>query len=589
MSPDGKNRCEVTCKGLGLTTTRGKRLLSDLDIQLEPGSLNLIIGPSGSGKTMLLDCISGRIPTNLSLEGAIKINGKDRNIETWPKLVVYLKQNFPAYEWQTVWETLAFAVKIKSEKQENLKEKVESLLVLLGLTNARNTYIGNLSGGEKVRVSLGIEITGDPQIILLDEPISGLDSNNAMRILEIMRNIADMGKTILVTVHQPSYKMISMFDMVSIVTNGRLVYSGTIENSIDFFRGCGYELPKNTNPTDYFLDILTYECDTEELRSESENRINSIKHRYDEIKPETKYNFTDTIKVPRRAEWRSAFNLIISRAFVSIFRDKTLLRVKALQRITIGLAFSLCFLQLGVENANAFSFRGAIFFFIINELFGNSAPILNTFGDEKQVILRERMSGFYSGYQAYFSKVISEVLLTYIYAIPYTLCVYYIIGFDPNFGRFMIFLLIILSFVILAISYGLAISIITPNKAGAQVLGVTINVFFTLYSGALSVPSTIPIWLRWLRWISPLYYIFAALCKNQLNGKPSTGALSGASSQTVDGEATLAVFEVNSLSITANIFVILGFALLFQVIGSIALHYKTRNNLKLTKKNNSTV
>lgn len=574
-------KCEVTWKNLELKTSRGKQIIKDACGQIVPGTMSAIMGPSGSGKTTLLDCISGRIPTNLSLEGNILVNGFERDVATWPKIVAYVGQTFATYEWQTVAETFAFVTAIKLPNIKNVEEKVNSLINLLGLTDSRNTFIGYLSGGERMRVSLGVEILGDPPIILLDEPISGLDSYNALNVLKIVRKIADTNRTVLLTIHQPSYKMMSYFDRIILMCEGTSVYDGDIDECVEFFGDCGFRLPKKTNPTDFFLDILALENENEETTTESRRRINAVKRRWGSIRDIKEPNIHSQVQIENpKMPPSTSIRSLLHRSTSNLYRDRTYIYSKVFQRVVVGCLFGFAFLQLGVSGANVFSFRGAITFFIQNELFGISSPILNLFSEEKRIISRERMSGLYNGYQAFFSKVLTEVYFNFIVCIPFTLVMYYLIGFNPNFGKFVIFLIIILCIVLFAISFGLAVSVATPSAGSAQVVGITINIAFILYSGALAVPSSIPSWLRWIVWLSPIYYAFSALCQTQFS---RTSGPSDSSSSNTNGQGTLESFEINGLSITANAFVILGYAALLQLIGSTVLHYKTRNNLQLMK------
>lgn len=574
-------KCEITWRDLELKTAEGKQIIKDACGQISPGTMSAIMGPSGSGKTTLLDCISGRISKNLILKGDILVNGFERDAEVWPKIVAYVGQTFASYEWQTVAETFAFVAAIKHPNQKHKEEKVDALVKLLGLGSSRNTFIGDLSGGERIRVSLGIEILGDPPIILLDEPISGLDSYNALNILKTVRRIADTDRTVLLTIHQPSYKMMSYFDKIILMCEGAPVFDGSVDDCVEFFGGCGFKLPKKTNPTDFFLDVLALENENKETEVESRRRIDTVKEQWKSIAGIKEPELRQRVHIERQNVASAGIKDLSWRSFSNLCRNRSYLYARMFQRVVIGCLFGLSFLRLGVSGANAFSFRGAILFFIQNELFGCSGPILNLFDDEKKVIFRERMSGFYNGYQAFFSKAMTEACLNFAFSIPFTLVMYYLLGFDPNFGEFVIFMIIILCVVLFAISFGLAVSVSAPSAESAQIIGITISIAFILFSGALAVPSSIPSWLRWLVWLSPIYYAFSALCQTQLSR--SSGS-SGSSDQDI-----LDSFETNRLSITANVFVILGYAILLQIIGSTVLHYKTRNNLRVSKMHESSV
>lgn len=581
--------CEISWNNISLYTEEGKPILKNASGQIRPKTFTAIIGPSGSGKTTLLDTISGRISSELRLVGEIKINGHNRHIETWPKIVSYVGQFFPAYEKQTVRETLIFAATIKLGNSDVALLKVEELMSLLGLEESRDTLLRNLSGGERIRVSLGIEMLGNPPILLLDEPISGLDSFNALNILETARRIADIGKTVLITIHQPSYKMAQYFDKIIIMCEGSPVFEGTMGDCIKFFESCGFKLPENTNPTDFFLDVLAMNTKNETAKRESVERIGKIKKGWSEIKKEPKIGTVQSIVLTEEPSSRFAFQKLYKRGIVNYARNGSYIFGRVFQRVFIGLIFALTFLQLGVLGTSVFSFRGVIILYIQNELFGTSSLILNVFNEEKKIIGRERKSGLYTGFEAYWAKFMVELSYALVYTIPYTISTYYVVGLIPNFGTFMIFLLILLSLDVFAISFGLTIGTVASTTEASQIVGVSLNVFYLMYSGTVGNPQLIPSWLRWLCWVSPVYYAFSALCSNQLGSLSSDSSSKINASElcgnfTIEGPQTIDSFGLNSLSIAANVFVVLGYAFLYQVIGAVVLHYKTRNNLRQTRR-----
>lgn len=573
-------RCEIIWKNLCLKTKKGKTILKNVSGRISPGTFAAILGPSGSGKTTLLNCIAGRISNDLILSGSIKVNKCDRDKNIWPNIISYVGQSFPADEKQTVYETLMFVASIKLKDQNKIEDTVNDFIRLLGLELSRNTFLDRLSGGERVRVSLGIELMGNPPVVLLDEPVSGLDSFNAQNILSIGRSIADMGKTVLITIHQPSYKMAQYFDKIILMCSGSPVFDGKIDDCISFFDDCGFKLPENTNPTDFFLDVLAINTSTDETIRESYEKTDQIKKKWNDIKPDHEFETTDRITLHKERRGIFVLMMLLKRVILDYKRDKPYVIGKAFQRIFIGIIFSLTFLQTGVIGANIFSFRGILSLYSQTELFGVTSPIFNQFHSKKMFISRERKSGFYTGYEAYISHLIVEYLSTIFFSIPYIIATYYIIGLDSNFGTAIKFVLILMSLDAFSVAYGLTISTAAPTIEAAQVIGISINVVFILYSGILGNTDEIPSWLEWLKWLSPLFYIFTALCKNQLLNTNGTASESQ-NANTITGASSLEGFGLNSLNVTANVFVVLGYAVLMSIIGSITLHYKTINNLKL--------
>ncbi len=138
---------------------------------------------------------------------------------------------------------------------------MEELLAELGLLNVANTQIGGgkkktLSGGERKRTSIGVELITDPSMLLLDEPTSGLDSNMALTLVRIMRTQARKGKTVIATIHQPSSDAYMSFDRLILMADGYIIYQGEAKQSAAYFASIGFKQPTFANPADYYMRIL---------------------------------------------------------------------------------------------------------------------------------------------------------------------------------------------------------------------------------------------------------------------------------------------------------------------------------------------
>ncbi|KHN70145.1 ABCG-like transporter [Ordospora colligata] len=581
----GSKDSELVWKGLSLRVNGAdgskKMLLNNVSGSVEPQTMTGLMGPSGAGKTTLMNSLAGRFLPNMNLSGTILLNSQLRSEETWPRVIGYVEQDFYAYQHQTVFETLLFASKIKmgvKEVDKKMIDRIDEVLALLGLKNARNTYIRSLSGGEKKRVSIGVELLGDPSIIFCDEPTSGLDSFNAVNILSLLKDLAKMGKTILVTIHQPSYEMIDFFDKIILMSMGNLVYDGDLKGCVDFFDACGYSLPKQTNPVDFFLNTVSFDSRSTAGEERSLQTITHISQEWKKIKKEPIPKYHGKVGsgyVPIKTS--QSFFLLMSRNLIDYTRNVDYLKIKVFQKIFFIVVFGLAYLQIGYSIESIYTRLGGITFMLTNALFGVCGPIFNVFSMEKRVISRERKSGMYSGIVAFLAKYMSEIVLNFMFEIPYITAVYWMIGLNNNAGRFFIFLVIVLSLTLFSISYGLAISAMASSQNVAQVLGSLGLLVFLIYSGSFNNPNTIPAWLRWMVWLSPMYYATKASFQNQLNGVVFTG-LGGIK---VSGESQIDLRGLGGTGIWTCIFVLWGISLFWTVVGSIALHYGTRNNMKV--------
>jgi len=141
---------------------------------------------------------------------------------------------------------------------------VEELIAVLGLKKCADTYVGNdlirgISGGEKKRTSIGVELLINPSIMFLDEPTTGLDSTTALHVIQFLNKLAKNGRTIVSTIHQPSSEIFAEFDRLIIMVQGWIVYQGDSKQSMNYFKNIGFPVPPRSNPTDFYMKTMNKE------------------------------------------------------------------------------------------------------------------------------------------------------------------------------------------------------------------------------------------------------------------------------------------------------------------------------------------
>ncbi|KAK4283386.1 hypothetical protein QN277_000339 [Acacia crassicarpa] len=238
-------------------------LLHDISGQAMRGEVMAIMGPSGAGKSTFLDALAGRIAQG-SLEGSVRIDGKPVTASYMKMVSSYVMQEDQLFPMLTVFETFMFAAEVRlppSISREEKKKRVYELLDQLGLQSATQTYIGNegkrgVSGGERRRVSIGVDIIHKPSLLFLDEPTSGLDSTSAYSVVEKVKDIARSGSIVLMTIHQPSYRIQMLLDRLTILARGRLIYLGTPSALSSHLSGFGSPVPEGENSLEYLLDVI---------------------------------------------------------------------------------------------------------------------------------------------------------------------------------------------------------------------------------------------------------------------------------------------------------------------------------------------
>jgi ABC-2 type transport system ATP-binding protein len=198
--------------------------LDCLDLSVEPGTLFGFIGPNGAGKTTTLRMLAGLLePTS----GQIRLNGQDisHDVAAARWLVGYMPDFFGVYEDMKVWEYLDFFARCYRLDPAQRARVVNELLELVDLASRRDAWVESLSRGMRQRLCLAHALVHDPQILLLDEPASGLDPRARIEIRELLKELSILGKTIIISSHILS-ELAEMCTQIGIIEHGRLLYSG---------------------------------------------------------------------------------------------------------------------------------------------------------------------------------------------------------------------------------------------------------------------------------------------------------------------------------------------------------------------------
>uniref|UniRef100_A0A0D9XK46 ABC transporter domain-containing protein n=1 Tax=Leersia perrieri TaxID=77586 RepID=A0A0D9XK46_9ORYZ len=250
---------------MGLTLSIGKKkLLQCVTGKLSPGRVTAIMGPSGAGKTTFLNAVLGKT-TGYKKDGLVLINGKSGSMQSYKKIIGFVPQDDIVHGNLTVEENLWFSACCRSSKDMSKADKIivlERVIGSLGLQEIRNSLVGTvekrgISGGQRKRVNVGIEMVMEPSLLILDEPTTGLDSASSQLLLRALRHEALQGVNVCAVIHQPSYTLFNMFDdFVLLARGGLIAYHGPISEVEIYFSGLGIKVPERENPPDYYIDIL---------------------------------------------------------------------------------------------------------------------------------------------------------------------------------------------------------------------------------------------------------------------------------------------------------------------------------------------
>ena len=254
---------EVDKLGLKLNSN-GAVVLHGVSGRINAGSVTAIMGPSGAGKTTFLNTLSARA-TYGRTTGKILINGVESSIESISNLVGFVPQDDVMHRELTVREILKTYARLRLPKRyvaAEVERIVEDVIDALGIGHIVDSQIGDeskrgISGGQRKRVNVGMEMVADPSLLFLDEPTSGLDSTTSFELIDALGILAKKGVNVMAVLHQPSFELYEKFTNVLLLgRGGRTVYLGKSNEAMKYFTDLRFQKPPNMNPADFFMDII---------------------------------------------------------------------------------------------------------------------------------------------------------------------------------------------------------------------------------------------------------------------------------------------------------------------------------------------
>ncbi|KAI3433262.1 ABC transporter domain-containing protein [Psidium guajava] len=523
-----------------------RNVLNGVTGEARPGELLAMLGPSGSGKTTLLTALAGRLSGKVT--GAITYNGHAFSSSVKRK-IGYVSQDDVLYPHLTVLETLTYAALLRLPKELTRQEKAEQaemIIAELGLARCRTNVVGGLlvrgvSGGERKRVSIGLELLVNPSLLLLDEPTSGLDSTTAQRIVAQLRALARGGRTVVTTIHQPSSRMYRMFDKVVVLTEGCPIYSGSASWVMEYFGSLGYSPGFDfVNPADFVLDLANgikpdlRHDDQQEFHNKLEyhDEQNSIKQSLissykknlhpalkAEIHQHPRYRDTHPSRKPssvRRHEsfwatsWWEQFMVLLRRGLRER-KHESYSGLRIFQVMSVSVLSGLLWWK--TDTSHLQDQVGLLFFFSI---FWGFLPLFSAifaFPLERPMLIKERSSGMYRLSSYYFARIAGDLPMELVLPTIFVTVTYWMGGLKPSLGTFVLTLLIILFNVLVSQGLGLALgAILMDVKKGTTLASVTMLVF--LLAGGYYIQH-IPCFIAWLKYVSFSHYCYKLLVEVQ--------------------------------------------------------------------------
>ncbi|KAF7713036.1 Uncharacterized protein PECH_002163 [Penicillium ucsense] len=407
---------EIRKRSLPWQRKRKLQILQPITAEFHPGQLNVIMGPSGSGKTSLLNSIARRLQGSASTQyrvtGQMLYNGAVPSEAVIRSVTSFVTQDDDALMPSlTVRESLRFAAGLRLPTwmtREEKNRRAEEILYKLGLGECADNLVGSelikgISGGEKRRVTIAIQILTDPKVLLLDEPTSGLDAFTAMSIIEVLQGLAAEGRTLIMTIHQSRSDLFGHFSQVLLLARGGFpVYAGGGQEMLPHFAGLGHECPQTTNPADFVLDLITVDLQQEDREAITRDRVRKLISSWSERAPQLGRT-ASCIATPaelgslrrQMLPFRVTFPLVLYRSFLNFWRQPPLVMARSMQIVGISIIMALFFAPLKHDYAAVQSRMGFIQEFAALYFVGMLQNIA-IYPNERDVFYREEADSCYS-------------------------------------------------------------------------------------------------------------------------------------------------------------------------------------------------
>ncbi|KAH7436818.1 hypothetical protein KP509_05G037100 [Ceratopteris richardii] len=561
MSASVSSRILLSWKDLSVSvpSTQGgppRSLLQNVSGYAEPGSLLAIMGPSGCGKSTLLNALSGRLGSATIDSGEILVNGRRQRLSYGN--AAYVMQDDALIGTLTTYETLAYSAHLQLPDTMTTVEKeqrVQDAIREMGLQECADTpvgswYIKGLSGGQKRRLTIAIETLKKRALLFLDEPTSGLDSAAALHVTKRLLTLAESGRTLLVSIHQPSSEIFQLFHYLCLLSSGQTVYFGERYKAQEFFDLGGFPCPAYRNPADHFLWVINSDFDTEAEDEEQgskgiSNKSKSLIKAY--IGSDIRKEMIAKIRHATEKEgdiitkddgdkvsaMKQTFYLT-ARSFTNMRRDIAYYWFRLFIYTMLSICVGTIYYKVG-HSYDAIQARAGMFIFVTAFLTFMGVASFPSFIEDMKIFTRERLNGHYGATVFVVANFLSAFPFVLLLAIIPGTILYEMGGLHPGFGHYICFIITLIATLSVEESLLAAISAVAPDFLTGMIAGCGVMGIYLLNGGFFrlirDLPS--PVWryplsyMSFHTWTSRAFYnndfLGLVFDNNVPGGPPLTG------------------------------------------------------------------
>ncbi|XP_058098982.1 ABC transporter G family member 6-like [Magnolia sinica] len=526
--------------------TKTKTLLDDISGEARDGEIMAVLGASGSGKSTLIDALADRI-SRASLKGTITLNGEPLGSRLLRVISAYVMQDDLLFPMLTVEETLMFSAEFRLPRtlsKTKKRARVQALIDQLGLRSAAKTIIGDeghrgVSGGERRRVSIGNDIIHDPIILFLDEPTSGLDSTSAFMVVKVLQRIAQSGSIVIMSVHQPSYRILGLLDRLIFLSRGQTVYGGSPARLPLFFSEFGHPIPENENRTEFALDLirelegspggtkglvefnkswqsmkLRRNSDSDALGLSLKDAISTSISRGKLVSGATS-DSSSASDMPRFANpfWIEMV-VLTKRSAMNAKRMPELFGIRLGAVLVTGFILATMFWHLD-DSPKGVQERLGFFAFAMSTIFYTCAEALPVFLQERYIFMRETAYNAYRRSSYVLSNAIVSIPGLVFLSVAFAATTFWAVGLAGGLSGFFFFFITILASFWAGSSFVTFLSGVVTHVMLGYTVVVAVLAYFLLFSGFFITRDRIPPYWLWFHYISLVKYPFEGILQHE--------------------------------------------------------------------------
>ena len=546
------------------------------------------MGGSGCGKTLLLRTLAGR-PLNSKQfipSGTVTINnGLFYRSGEWHRKIGFVQRNDELYPKLTVRETILYAVRLKVKLHPT--DRVDDILKLWKIDHLANVFIEDidnemLSVGNRKRVAIAVHTVHYPNVLFLDEPTVGFDPRREEALIEDLKLFAQSTNSIVIlTINPIRVNIYDHFSKLMLLCHGQTVFYGTLKDALWYFQNiCKFPFVKHQNYSDYLLNIVTLKIgDTRDLHADLDRLRERLRAKWAVYRhlfftePRT---YLQPIPNESVHDWPNTLaaelGYLVRRELIEQLRGFPPIVFNILQRFLVFTLLSFIYFQIDTYPVRyGLRMRFSLLIFItVNQASLILAMMVPSIGYIRPIIVRERLAFTYRISSVYLAKIISELPLNIITTIGYGFIIYYVTGLRSGFNHFVVFMAILLLEVYAVMGLGFLVSCCAKTRQVRDVLSIAVFLIIFMFGGNQLQNRLETSWIiRWFQFLSPVFYAYLALLRNELGGNVIQG---------VAGDTFLIEYRARIFSIWTCAGILFGLGTVYFICGYFALKATTRSH-----------